>query len=319
MTGYELTRTWFDWSFENPDLNTPTHTATYMWIIEKWNRSGHVKKIVLPSSESMAAIGVKSYNTYIKVLNDLIEFGFIEMIQKSKNQFTANIIAISNFNKALDKALDKAMIKHSTKQDESTGESIDSIYKQDNKETNKQDNKVIKEISNEILPSVLENEKLRLEIEELKKQLLDTEKKERKISVKKKERFEPPTVEEVESYFIENGFRKESGTKAYNYYSVADWQDSQGSKVKNWKQKMQAVWFKDENKQNTSYARNTSTNPTTIVIDENGNTKQSNSEFRPFGLDNNRQEGKPLLRFVNPANVPSFGYVRPTDEVITGE
>ena len=154
MTGYELTRTWFDWSFENPDLNTPTHTATYMWIIEKWNRSGHVKKIVLPSSESMAAIGVKSYNTYIKVLNDLIEFGFIEMIQKSKNQFTANIIAISNFNKALDKALDKAMIKHSTKQDESTGESIDSIYKQDNKETNKQDNKVIKEISNEILPSV---------------------------------------------------------------------------------------------------------------------------------------------------------------------
>ena len=189
-------------------------------------------------------------------------------------------------------------------------------------------NKVIKkesnnfkerEISKEILPSVLENEKLRLEIEELKKQLLDTEKKERKISVKKKERFEPPTVEEVESYFIENGFRKESGTKAYNYYSVADWQDSQGSKVKNWKQKMQAVWFKDENKQNTSYARNTSTNPTTIVIDENGNTKQSNSEFRPFGLDNNRQEGKPLLRFVNPANVPSFGYVRPTDEVITGE
>ena len=180
-------------------------------------------------------------------------------------------------------------------------------------------NNNLEEISKEILPSDFENEKLRLEIEELKKQLLDTEKKERKISVKKKERFEPPTVEEVENYFIENGFRKESGTKAYNYYSVADWQDSKGSKVKNWKQKMQAVWFKDENKQNTSYARNTSTNPTTIVIDENGNTKQSNSEFRPFGLDNNRQEGKPLLRFVNPANVPSFGYVRPTDEVITGE
>jgi len=176
-----------------------------------------------------------------------------------------------------------------------------------------------KEISKEILPSVLENEKLRLEIEELKKQLIDTEKKERKISAKKKESFEPPTVEEVETYFVENGFKKESGTKAYNYYAIADWQDSKGSKVKNWKQKMQAVWFKDENKQNTSYARNTSTNPTTIVIDENGNTKQSNSEFRPFGLDNNRQEGKPLLRFVNPANVPSFGYVRPTDEVSTGE
>jgi len=147
MTGYELSRNWFDWAFENPDLNTPTHTATYMWIIDKWNRSGQVKKLVLPSSESMAAIGVKSYNTYIKVLHDLISYGFIEMVQKSKNQYTANIIAISENNKALDKALDKAMIKHTTKQSESTiqstGESIYSIYKQGNKETKEQGNNVI--------------------------------------------------------------------------------------------------------------------------------------------------------------------------------
>lgn len=144
MTGYELSRNFFDWAFENPDINTPTHTATYMWIIDKWNRSGQVQKLVLPSAESMAAIGVKSYNTYIKVLQDLIEYGFIEMIQKSKNQFTANIIALSNFDKALDKALDKAMTKHTTKQSESTiqstGESIYSIYKQENKETIEQRN-----------------------------------------------------------------------------------------------------------------------------------------------------------------------------------
>lgn len=144
MNGYELSRNFFDWAFENPDINTPTHTATYMWIIDKWNRSGQVQKLVLPSSESMAAIGVKSYNTYIKVLQDLIEYGFIEMIQKSKNQFTANIIALSNFDKALDKALDKAMIKHTIKQSESTqqstGESICSIYKQENKVTKEQSN-----------------------------------------------------------------------------------------------------------------------------------------------------------------------------------
>lgn len=144
MTGYEYSRNFFDWAFENPDINTPSHTATYMWIIDKWNRSGQVQKLVLPSSESMAAIGVKSYNTYIKVLQDLIEFGFIEMIQKSKNQFTANIIALSNFDKALDKALDKAMIKHTTKQHESTIQSTDesnySIYKQSNKVTIEQSN-----------------------------------------------------------------------------------------------------------------------------------------------------------------------------------
>jgi hypothetical protein len=60
-------------------------------------------------------------------LNDLVEFGFIKLIEKSKNQYSSNIIALLNFDKAPDKALDKAMIKHVTKQ----GESIDSINKQE--------------------------------------------------------------------------------------------------------------------------------------------------------------------------------------------
>ena len=57
-----------------------------------------------------------------------------------------------------------------------------------------------------------------------------------------------PTVDEVISYFIEKGFTKESAIKAFNYYSENEWKDSQNRKVKNWKQKMQGVWFKDENK-----------------------------------------------------------------------
>jgi hypothetical protein len=73
------------------------------------------------------AIGIRSYNTYINTLNDLVEFGFVKLIEKSKNQYSSNIIALSNFNKAPDKALDKAMIKHETKQHES----IDSINKQE--------------------------------------------------------------------------------------------------------------------------------------------------------------------------------------------
>lgn len=86
------------------------------------------------------AIGIRSYNTYIKTLNDLVEFGFIKLIEKSKNQYSSNIIALSNYTKALDKALDKAFIKHGTKQSESTRQSIDSINKQltsNNKQINK--------------------------------------------------------------------------------------------------------------------------------------------------------------------------------------
>jgi len=60
--------------------------------------------------------------------------------------------------------------------------------------------------------------------------------------------FSPPTLLEVQDYFFENGYTKESGLKSFNYYNTAQWKDSTGKQVKNWKQKMIAVWFKDENK-----------------------------------------------------------------------
>ena len=68
---------------------------------------------------------------------------------------------------------------------------------------------------------------------------------------KKKERkiFIPPSIDEVIAYFKEKGFTESAAKKAHDYYSVADWHDAKGDKVNNWKQKMQAVWFKEENKQ----------------------------------------------------------------------
>lgn len=94
---------------------------------------------------AMEAIGIKSHNTYINTLNDLVEIGLIKMVQKSKNQYSANFIAISKFNKAKGKALDKALVKHNAKQSESTrqstSESIDSIDIPINKFTNLQINK----------------------------------------------------------------------------------------------------------------------------------------------------------------------------------
>lgn len=70
------------------------------------------------------------------------------------------------------------------------------------------------------------------------------------INKKRLNKFNPPTLSEVENYFFENGYKKEAGAKAFKYYQTGDWKDSAGKQVKNWKQKMQAVWFKDENKIN---------------------------------------------------------------------
>jgi len=64
----------------------------------------------------------------------------------------------------------------------------------------------------------------------------------------KKKKFTPPTVDQVEQYFIDNGYTKESGKKAFSYYEANNWKDSNDKPVKAWKQKMISVWFKPENK-----------------------------------------------------------------------
>jgi hypothetical protein len=65
---------------------------------------------------------------------------------------------------------------------------------------------------------------------------------------KRKEIVYTPTIDEVELYFKDNGYTKESAIKAFRYYEENNWKDSRNNQVKNWKQKMQGVWFKDENK-----------------------------------------------------------------------
>lgn len=58
-----------------------------------------------------------------------------------------------------------------------------------------------------------------------------------------------PTKEEVIEYFLKYGYLASSGEKFYDGYSAADWKDSNGKDIKNWKQKAQFVWFKENNKQ----------------------------------------------------------------------
>lgn len=139
INGYHLSRVWFDFCFENPEKISPNHTAIYFFAIEHCNRLGWKEKFGFPTQMTMDAIGIKKHQTYIKYLNDLIEWGFIKLIQKSTNQYSANIISLQNAKLKNGKALDKAFITHAAKQTQtngqSTGQSKDSIDKQ---ETNNQ-------------------------------------------------------------------------------------------------------------------------------------------------------------------------------------
>jgi len=136
MTGYELSRAWFDWSFDNPEKISPNHTAIYFFAIEHNNRLGWRKKFGFPSQMTMDAIGIKRHQTYIKYFNDLVEWGFIELVQKSTNQYSANIISLASAMPKSDKALDKAFINHASKQTRSNSQSNGSIDKQSNNITN---------------------------------------------------------------------------------------------------------------------------------------------------------------------------------------
>ena len=71
---------------------------------------------------------------------------------------------------------------------------------------------------------------------------------------------------------------------------------------KNW-QSFKYEWYVNLN----GNARNSNTTET--------NKPNDNPISAAFGLDNNRQEGKPMFRFVNPSKVPSYGYVGQEQEV----
>lgn len=91
------------------------------------------------------------------------------------------------------------------------------------------------------------------------------EKRREDIKESKKKSFVAPSQQDVIDYFLENGYTKESGLKAFNYYSTAAWKDSQDKPVKNWKQKMQGVWFKPENKAAASAPVNPSHRPFSVA------------------------------------------------------
>jgi len=131
MNIFDLNRYFWNFAFNNPEKIKPNHCAIYYFSLEHCNRLGWKKKFGFPTSMVLEATGIKSYSVFKKAFDELVEFGFFEVIEYSKNQYSSNIIALKENCKALDKALDKALIKHDIKQSESTIQSIDSINKQE--------------------------------------------------------------------------------------------------------------------------------------------------------------------------------------------
>ena len=248
MDIFKLYRDFWNFCFENPEKIKPNDIAIFSFAIEHCNRLGWKKKFGFPTTMVMEATGIKSYSVYKKHLDNLASCGLISIIEYSKNQYSANIIALEENYKANDKAdnkaLDKAFITHSTKQSESTiqstEQSIDSInkpiYNNTNlpinniNEANASQENLSKENPTDIFPE---------------SELVETGEERKKVAPKK-ERFKPPTVQEVQDYCNE----RQNGIHAYtfvNFYQSKGWKVG-NQPMKDWKAAVRT--WEQKNKQN---------------------------------------------------------------------
>lgn len=84
--------------------------------------------------------------------------------------------------------------------------------------------------------------------------------------------FIPPSLDEMKQYFREKWYREDVAEKAHQYYDSSWWFDSKWNKVKNRKQKMIWVRFRDENKIKIDLAK----------ISMFRNTERDEDEIRKF-------------------------------------
>jgi hypothetical protein len=131
MDYFKVMRTFWDFAFENPEKIKPNHIAIFAFAVEHCNRLGWKEKFGFPTSMAMEATGIKSYSVYKKNLDDLINYGLIDIVEWSKNQWSSNIIALKENYKANDeanyKALDTAFAKHNENHSEEEVEKEDSF------------------------------------------------------------------------------------------------------------------------------------------------------------------------------------------------
>lgn len=229
MNGYSLSRQYFDWAFENPTENNPTMTALYFFIVEINNRLGWKKQFTITPRECLEGIGVSSYNTYKKNFDKLIEIGFINVIKPSKNQYQANIIALSKINNAHSNALNNTLNNADTNTLDNADNKANNALSKNSKALNKADEKQVpKQVHSMIQPSC-----------DIHK---TTNNKQQTIeSIEKPKRFSAPTLNDVIDFYIDpSGMNLNPTESEYWANRFVDFYTSNGWKVgknqmKDWK------------------------------------------------------------------------------------
>ena len=140
MNGYQLTRQWFEWRFNNPGKLSAGHAELYFYIVDRWNYFGQKAEFGLPRLHTMEVLSIGSRNTYKKLFGDLIEHGFIKLIRESCNQYHhSSIIGLSKFEQAPATPLETPTEQPIEQSDNQPPDPIGNLKNKETKEPKKED------------------------------------------------------------------------------------------------------------------------------------------------------------------------------------
>jgi len=90
---FKQLRAYYSFVFNENKNITPSHTSLYMFLLNQNNRANWVEWFKCPADTAMYGALINSNKTYYKILNELVDFGLIEL-QKGINNYKAPKIKI---------------------------------------------------------------------------------------------------------------------------------------------------------------------------------------------------------------------------------
>ena len=92
--GYHLQHQFDAWKIHNQGEYKSTHVALFTSLISLNNKLKWVENFGVPRDTTKMQSGITNNASYTKALEDLNDWGLINIVQRSKNQFTATVICL---------------------------------------------------------------------------------------------------------------------------------------------------------------------------------------------------------------------------------
>ncbi|MEJ5994967.1 hypothetical protein WG904_11115 [Pedobacter sp. Du54] len=135
--GYNFQNAWFNFAETNADVK-PIHTALYLFYVHSNNIIGwKIIEFGAPIQYAMEVLGIANRNTFKAAFNDLVKWGFVELVSASINQHNARRIKLCLFKNEQAK-----MNKHRSNQQSKQSTNSEPITKLLNNKIVKKENEV---------------------------------------------------------------------------------------------------------------------------------------------------------------------------------